>query len=228
MSCENIKGNERWERQMSPRVLLQPWWTHMDWCLVSTGQSCLPHTSLHCVFSFLYVFFFAFFLSICHTLATPSSSCWMKPLSQDQLDFFVVIAFRNFVVFLKEIMKFKFHRVFKRFYGFCFVNILFYSWGRNQTWEKDIYIYIFVFIQGNWTWKRKRKKKGKKKNKLKKIGKHCIYISIFLISTNLFEKVVQSVTVVLKHYTNSLLVCPALSLEHLNQQGPSNLMPETK
>ena len=58
----------------------------------------------------------------------------MKPLSQDQLNFFVIVAFGNFVVvFLKEIVKFKLYRVFKRFLGFCFVNILFYSWGRNQT-----------------------------------------------------------------------------------------------
>ena len=109
---------------------------------------------------------------------------------------------------------------------FCKYSILFL--GEESNLGKG-YIHLYICVHsGKLDLKKKKKKKRQKKTKLKKIGKHCIYISIFLISTNLFEKVVQSVTVVLKHYTNSLLVCPALSLEHLNQQGPSNLMPETK
>ena len=75
--------------------------------------------------------------------------------------------------------------------------------------------------------KKERQKKKKKQVKKKEIGKHSIYISIFLISTNLFEEVQSVTVVVLKHYTNSLTVYPALSTERLNQ-GPSHLMPETK
>lgn len=56
----------------------------------------------------------------------------MKPLSQDQLNFFCVLLSGTFF-FFKEIAKFKLYRIFKRFWGFYFVNILFYSWGRNQT-----------------------------------------------------------------------------------------------
>lgn len=62
-----------------------------------------------------------------------------ETLSQDLVEFFVVVAFENFVVvFLKEIVKCKLYRVFKRFSGFCFVNIPFYSWGRNQNLGKRI------------------------------------------------------------------------------------------
>ena len=83
----------------------------------------------------------------------------MKPLSQDQLNFFLV-AFGNFLLFfLKEIVIFKLYRVFKRFGGFCFVNILFYSWGRTQTLGKG-YISLYICVHsGKLDLKEAKKKK---------------------------------------------------------------------
>ena len=89
-------------------------------------------------------------------------------------------------------------------------------------------MYLYICVHSGKLDLKKKKKRQKNQVKKKEIGNHCIYISIFLISTNLLEKVQSVTVVVLKHYTNSLTVCLALSMEHLNQQGPSHLMPEAK
>lgn len=63
---------------MSPRAFRQPWWTPMDWCLVSDLDRPILFTSyIPALFFHFYVFFFVCFVlfSVHHTLTTPSSLC---------------------------------------------------------------------------------------------------------------------------------------------------------
>lgn len=105
-------------------------------CLVSgldqlqcKARSFTSYIPALCVFIFVCLLFvFFFYTSHTHHSQLLVLNETPEPRS---VEFFLLLL-GTFFFFFKEIVIFKFYRVFKRFWGFCFVNMLFYSWGKNQ------------------------------------------------------------------------------------------------
>lgn len=160
---------------MLPRAVLQPWQPIRTgvWCLVWTSCNVRPDpVYLICpctvCFHFCLGFCFCFLLLFLFITHSPTHHTQLLVLNETpeprSVEFFSLIAFGNFLLlllFFKEIAIFKLYRVFKRFGGFCFVNVLFYSWGRNQTLGKG-YISLYICVHsGKLDLKKARRKKKK-------------------------------------------------------------------
>ena len=67
------------------------------------ARSCLPHTSLHCVFSFLSVFFPFFFLFITHSPTLHTQLCVLNETPEPRsVEFFSCCFWELFIIFFKR------------------------------------------------------------------------------------------------------------------------------
>lgn len=116
-------------------------------------------------FCLFFFFFLLLFLFITHSSTHHTQLLVLNETPEPRsVEFFFLVALGNFLLllllFFKEIAIFKLYRVFKRFGGFCSVNVIFYSWGRNQTLGKG-YISLYICVHsGKRDFKKKKAKKG--------------------------------------------------------------------